>query len=64
MMDWQLFLVAVAVVLALLYLGRQTLRTWRGKGSGCGGCKCASPPSSSKNSNTLIPIEQVKLRRR
>ncbi len=65
-MDWQLLLVIVLVVLALLYLGRQTLRTWRGKGTGCGGCKC---PSTTKMPNTastetLIPLEQVRLRKR
>jgi hypothetical protein len=63
-MDWQLWLVCVVVALALFYLGRQTLRTWRGKGSGCGECKCAGSPSSSAKADTLIPIEQVKLRRR
>jgi hypothetical protein len=66
MMDWQLLLVSVLVMLALLYLGRRTLRTWRGKGAGCGGCKC---PSTAKTSNvsateTLIPIDQVRLRKR
>lgn len=65
-MDWQLLLVIVLVVLALLYLGRQTLRTWRGKGAGCGVCKC---PSTAKTPNaaateTLIPIDQVRLRKR
>jgi hypothetical protein len=64
-MDWQLLVVVLLVALALLYLGRQTLRTWRGRSAGCGGCKC---PSSSNTSNsgaeTLIPIDQVRLRRR
>lgn len=65
-MDWQLLLVAVLVLLALWYLGRRTLRTWRGKGAGCGGC---TRPSAAKTPNvsapeTLIPIEQVRLRRR
>jgi hypothetical protein len=65
-MDVQLLLVVVLVMLALLYLGRQTLRTWRGKGSGCGGCKC---PTTTKTPNaasteTLIPIDQVRLRKR
>lgn len=65
-MDWQLLLVAVFVMLALFYLGRQTLRTWRGKSSGCGSCKC---PSAAKTSNgstveTLIPSDQLRLRRR
>ncbi|HWG47735.1 MAG TPA: hypothetical protein VN688_33535 [Gemmataceae bacterium] len=66
-MDWQLLIVVVLVILALLYLGRQTLRTWRGKGSSCGGCKCpntAKKPNSATTTETLIPIEQVTLRRR
>jgi hypothetical protein len=66
-MDWQLLIVGVLVMLALVYLGRQTLRTWRGRRAGCGGCKC---PSTAKTSNAasspdvLIPVDQIKLRRR
>jgi hypothetical protein len=65
-MDWQLPLVVVLVVLALVYLGRQTLRTWRGKSSGCGSCKCggAAKTAESATPDTLIPVEQVTLRRR
>ena len=66
-MDWQLLLVGVLVLLSLIYLGRQTLRTWRGQRAGCGNCKC---PGSTKRSDpaevasTLIPLDQVRLRRR
>jgi hypothetical protein len=65
-MDWQLLLVDVLMVLALVYLGRRTLRTWRGQGAGCGGCKCSSTAKTSDGAavETLIPIEQVRLRRR
>jgi hypothetical protein len=64
-MDWQLLLVIVLVILALLYLGRRTLRTWRGKGAGCGGCKCPGTVSApNSTTETLIPLEHVKLRRR
>ncbi len=65
-MDWQLLLVIVLVMLALLYLGRQALRTWRGKGVGCGGCKCPSTVKTpnAAASDTLIPIDQVRLRKR
>ncbi len=65
-MDWQLLLVAVLVMLALLYLGRQTLRTWRGKGAGCGGCKCSSTAKApnATGAETLIPRDQLQLRRR
>jgi hypothetical protein len=62
-MDWQLLLVGVLVGLALVYLGRQTLRTWRGKSSGCGSCKCG-PAKTDATQDTLIPIDQVTLRRR
>ena len=66
-MDWQLLIVGVLVVLALSYLGQQTLRTWIGKGKGCGGCKCeraTKSPDSVATQGTLIPVEQIKLRRR
>jgi hypothetical protein len=63
-MDWQLLLVVVLVMLALLYLGRQTLRTWRGKTAGCGGCKCSSTTSKPNSAETLIALDQVRLRRR
>jgi hypothetical protein len=64
-MDGQLLIVGVLVILALVYLSRQTLRAWIGRGSGCGGCKCpgtAKTPNS--NAETLIPVEQLTLRRR
>jgi hypothetical protein len=64
-MDWQLLLVVVLVLLALLYLGRRTLRTWRGKTAGCGTCKCSSTATpNTGGARTLIPVEQVKLRPR
>ncbi len=63
-MDWQLLLVGVLVMLAFLYLGRRTLRSWRGKGAGCGDCKCPSAAKTSNAAETLIPLEQVRLRRR
>ncbi|HEY7155797.1 MAG TPA: hypothetical protein VH575_17670 [Gemmataceae bacterium] len=66
-MDWQLLIVGVLVLLSLVYLGRQTLRTWRGQRAGCGGCKCPGTAKTSNiapSSDTLIPLEQVQLRRR
>jgi hypothetical protein len=65
-MDWQLLLVIVLVLLSLAYLVRRTLRSWRGKGAGCGGCKCPGTltiPNSTPRRN-LIPLEQVRLRQR
>ena len=65
-MDWQLLIVGVLLVLALLYLGRRTLRTWRGKGAGCGSCKCSATAKSlnTGTTETLIPSEQIRLRQR
>lgn len=65
-MEWQLLLVGVLVVLSLAYLGRRTLRTWRGQGAGCGACKCAptSKTTAAAAADTLIPSEQLQLRRR
>jgi hypothetical protein len=67
-MDWQLLIVGVLVCVALAYLGRRTLRAWRGKGSGCGGgCKCpgtAQTSNATGTAHTLIPVEQITLRRR
>lgn len=66
-MDWQLLIVGVLVVLALVYLGRQTLRAWRGKTSGCGSCKCGGPAKTADSAatpDTLIPVEHITLRRR
>jgi hypothetical protein len=64
-MDWQLLLVSVLVVLALVYLGRRMLRAWSGKGAGCGSCKCpGSEKTTNVTSETLIRLDQVRLRRR
>jgi hypothetical protein len=61
-MDWQFPLVLVFLALAVLYLARRTWRTWRGKGGGCGTCKCGT--ESSDHSTKLIPVEHVTLRSR
>ncbi len=66
-MDWQLLIVGMLVLLSLAYLGRQTLRAWRGQRAGCGGCKCpgtAKTPDAAPSADVLIPIEQIGLRRR
>jgi hypothetical protein len=66
MLDWQILIVGVLVALAVIYLGRQTLRTWLGKATGCGsGCgKCSSTTSPESKTDTWIPIEQITVRRR
>jgi hypothetical protein len=65
-MDWQLTITVGLVVLALIYLGRRTLRTWRGQAASCGGCKCPGTQNtlSTNPPETLIPAEQLRLRRR
>lgn len=66
-MDWQLVLVSLIVLVAAVYLGRRSWRTWRGSKSGCGGsCACASKPKAAEGNGraALIPSEQLTLRRR
>ncbi len=66
-MDWQLLLVALTVTAAVVYLGRSSWRTWRGRKAGCGSCSCAKSPAPAAEANgstTLIPVEQLSLRRR
>ncbi len=65
----QYLLVAAVVVVALLYVLRQTWRTWAGKGKGnCGGsCSCSGkskPASASQPSSPLIPAEDLTARLR
>jgi hypothetical protein len=59
-MDVQLILVGLILALAILYLARRTWRTWAGKGRSCGGCKCGD----NKPRETLIPVDQLHVRRR
>jgi hypothetical protein len=64
-MDWQLPLVLTCLALAVVYLARRTWRTWAGRGSGCGTCKCGDKATANDPSGTkFIPIEQVTLRSR
>lgn len=55
-MNTQLTVVLVVVGLAVVYVARQTWRSWRGCGKGCG-CATTTPPAA------LIPPEELKLRR-
>jgi hypothetical protein len=66
-MDWQLLAVGLLVAGAVAYLGRSAWRTWAGVKGGCGGgCGCAkgSAPAADSARGTLIPVEQITLRRR
>jgi len=62
----QLILVGLIVLAAVVYLGRQSWRAWRGSASGCGGgcpkCPTTSAPAAEKVVH--IPVEQLTLRRR
>lgn len=67
-MDWQLIIVGVIVALAAAYLARAAWRTWTAARGKCGGgCGCAATTANSTKKNgavTLIPAEQITLRRR
>jgi hypothetical protein len=67
-MDWQLLLVGLLVAGAAGYLVRQTWRTWTVSKTSCGGgCDCggkATAPTAGNGRATLIPPEQLSVRRR
>jgi FeoB-associated Cys-rich membrane protein len=66
-MTWQLPLVLLLVAAAAGYLAWRAWRTWFGsKARGCGGgCGCAAKPAAAKNGHvTLVPVEQLTLRRK
>ena len=60
-------IIAIAfAVLAVLYVGWQTIRTLFGKSGGCaGGCDCSTQPSQAESSSPglkripLVPVDQV-----
>lgn len=58
-MDWQWLVVISIVAMAAGYLARRAWRTWSKRG--CGGC--GSSPNSRPSPATLIPPEDVRLRR-
>ncbi len=65
-MNAQIVAVLLVVGVAVLYLVRAAWRTLTGKGSGCGGCRCSAKPAPKANAaeGTLIPADQLTLRRR
>jgi hypothetical protein len=63
-MGWQLALVAVLVSVAAVYLLRQTWHTWTVKKGGCAGCACPTASSPPSPTQSLIPLEQLTLRRK
>ncbi len=63
-MDGQLALAILAVLAALVYLGRRALRTWFGRGlSGCAGCSCAPPAVPENPGKNLVGIGDLRPRR-
>lgn len=61
-MYWQWLIVAICVALAAAYVGRAVWRILRPKAGGCGGgCGCAT---AQEPKDTLIPADQITLRRR
>jgi hypothetical protein len=64
-MDWQIATVMLIALAATLYLARSIWRAWSGAGRGCGGsCGCTKAPSDPVAGTTLIPADQITLRRR
>ena len=63
-MDWQLPLVLLCLAAAALYVVRRTWLTWRGRGGGCGGCKCSKPEAAATRKDALIPVNDLTLRLR
>jgi FeoB-associated Cys-rich membrane protein len=67
-MEWQVYLVLPIVAAAAAYLGLQAWRSWGSGKGGCGGsCGCAkkSPaPAAGADGVTIIPVEQLTLRRK
>jgi hypothetical protein len=61
-MNEQLIVVGLIVGCAVLYLARQTWKTWSGRGGCSKGCGCGDkkPQASPK----LIPAEELTLRMR
>lgn len=63
-MTWQWVIIGAVVGLAATYLGWRMVRFWRGLGKGScgGGCGCGTTATPAEK--TIIPVEQVMLRRR
>ena len=65
-MDWQLLSVAVCVIVAAGYVGRQAWRTWSAGRGGCGGgCHCPKATAQPvERDRHFIPVTDLTLRRR
>jgi hypothetical protein len=68
-MDGQFLLVILVVSIAAIYLLRRSWKTWFGVRSGCGGsCGCGAKTEQTEKTSdgreTLIPLQQLMLRKR
>lgn len=62
-MFWQWIIVLACVALATAYIARAAWRTWHPKPGGCGGgCGCATSNKEVPR-ETLITVEQLRVRR-
>jgi hypothetical protein len=65
-MGWQLMMVWAIVAAAVVYLMRQTWRSWAfGKSTCAGSCGCSNSkysPHEEPESTTLIPADQLTIR--
>ncbi|HEY1379176.1 MAG TPA: FeoB-associated Cys-rich membrane protein [Gemmataceae bacterium] len=64
-MDWQWVVVLACVLVAAAYVARRAWRTWHPKPGSCGGgcgSGCAAPAEEPRV--TMIPADQLTLRKR
>ena len=61
-MIWQMIVVVALILLAGIYLCRETLKTWNSSDA-CGGCHCPAKKKIAKT-NTLIGEQELTARLR
>jgi len=60
--SWQFIIAGTVILLAVAYLIRRALRSWRMTGRGCGGsCGCANA-DQKKDKTSFVPISELTLR--
>jgi hypothetical protein len=64
-MTLQTIIVLVIVAGAAAYLASRNLRMFRGKSGGCGGgCGCSSAKKADDAANSVMPLQELTLRRK
>jgi hypothetical protein len=67
-MDWQMYVVLIAVAAAAIYVLRRLWRSWFGATRGCSkscGCSVATAKNGEPSiAVTFVPADQLSLRRR